>query len=148
MVTAIKFTQEQEVKNNVSSLRNVSNALGVISNMAPLETAAGGEIKVSSNTIICEDSVKANEVLREGGYITTVTDVLATAISDEPGSLAEILEVCEGKDVCINVISKSGTTTEPAIAFRIFRIKRRCIIRRRIFIKSRQHFTFNRSGIC
>ena len=32
-----------------------------------------------------------------------------------------LLAVCEGKDVCINVISKSGTTTEPAIAFRIFR---------------------------
>lgn len=35
--------------------------------------------------------------------------------------LRDVLELCEGKDVCINVISKSGTTTEPAIAFRIFR---------------------------
>ncbi len=35
--------------------------------------------------------------------------------------LSEILEICEGKDISINVISKSGTTTEPAIAFRIFR---------------------------
>ena len=26
-----------------------------------------------------------------------------------------------GKDICVNVISKSGTTTEPAVAFRIFR---------------------------
>ena len=33
----------------------------------------------------------------------------------------ELLSICEGKDVCINVISKSGTTTEPAVAFRIFR---------------------------
>ena len=32
-----------------------------------------------------------------------------------------LLSICQGKDVCINVISKSGTTTEPAIAFRIFR---------------------------
>ncbi|MDD6094452.1 MAG: glucose-6-phosphate isomerase [Clostridia bacterium] len=36
-------------------------------------------------------------------------------------SVAELLEICEGKDVCINVVSKSGTTTEPAVAFRIFR---------------------------
>lgn len=36
-------------------------------------------------------------------------------------ALAELLEICEGKDICVNVISKSGTTTEPAIAFRIFR---------------------------
>ncbi|MBQ8509235.1 MAG: glucose-6-phosphate isomerase [Clostridia bacterium] len=36
-------------------------------------------------------------------------------------ALAELLALCEGKDVCVNVISKSGTTTEPAVAFRIFR---------------------------
>ena len=36
-------------------------------------------------------------------------------------ALAELLELCEGRDVCVNVISKSGTTTEPAVAFRIFR---------------------------
>ena len=36
-------------------------------------------------------------------------------------ALSETLALCEGKDVCVNVISKSGTTTEPAIAFRIFR---------------------------
>ncbi len=36
-------------------------------------------------------------------------------------ALAEVLALCEGKDVCVNVISKSGTTTEPAVAFRIFR---------------------------
>lgn len=31
------------------------------------------------------------------------------------------MDLLEGKDVSINVISKSGTTTEPAIAFRVFR---------------------------
>ncbi len=35
--------------------------------------------------------------------------------------LAELIEACEGKDISVNVISKSGTTTEPAIAFRIFK---------------------------
>ena len=35
--------------------------------------------------------------------------------------LNELLYVCENKNVCINVISKSGTTTEPAVAFRILR---------------------------
>lgn len=38
-----------------------------------------------------------------------------------PNALSELLSICEGRDVCINVISKSGTTTEPAIAFRVFR---------------------------
>ena len=36
-------------------------------------------------------------------------------------SLAELLKICEGKDISINVISKSGTTTEPGVAFRVFR---------------------------
>lgn len=36
-------------------------------------------------------------------------------------NMSELLSICEGRDICINVISKSGTTTEPAIAFRIFR---------------------------
>ena len=35
--------------------------------------------------------------------------------------ISHLLEMLEGKDISINVISKSGTTTEPAIAFRIFR---------------------------
>ncbi|REK57401.1 MAG: glucose-6-phosphate isomerase [Thermobacillus sp.] len=37
--------------------------------------------------------------------------------------VAHLLQLLEGKDWSINVISKSGTTTEPAIAFRIFREK-------------------------
>lgn len=33
----------------------------------------------------------------------------------------ELIDVLEDKDISINIISKSGTTIEPAIAFRIFR---------------------------
>ncbi|MCQ2483247.1 MAG: glucose-6-phosphate isomerase [Clostridia bacterium] len=35
--------------------------------------------------------------------------------------LADLMDVIEGKDISVNIISKSGTTTEPAIAFRIFK---------------------------
>ena len=35
--------------------------------------------------------------------------------------LSDIIKLCEGKRVSVNIISKSGTTTEPAIAFRVFR---------------------------
>ena len=35
--------------------------------------------------------------------------------------MAELLQAIEGKDVSLKIISKSGTTTEPAIAFRILR---------------------------
>ena len=35
--------------------------------------------------------------------------------------VADLLEAIEGKDISVNVISKSGTTTEPAIAFRVLK---------------------------
>ena len=41
--------------------------------------------------------------------------------SISPSYLSEIVSICEGKDFAVNVISKSGTTTEPAVAFRVFR---------------------------
>ena len=36
-------------------------------------------------------------------------------------ALNELISLCDGRDFSINVISKSGTTTEPAIAFRVFK---------------------------
>lgn len=38
-----------------------------------------------------------------------------------PNYLNELIEAIGDKDFSVNVISKSGTTTEPAIAFRVFR---------------------------
>ena len=38
-----------------------------------------------------------------------------------PNYIHDVIELIEDKDFSINVISKSGTTTEPAVAFRIFR---------------------------
>ncbi len=48
-------------------------------------------------------------------------DVYFAGNTIDPDALKDLLELCEGRDVCINVISKSGSTTEPAIAFRVFR---------------------------
>lgn len=50
-----------------------------------------------------------------------VPQVYFTGNSISSNTLSELIEICEGKDVSINMISKSGTTTEPAIAFRVFR---------------------------
>lgn len=38
-----------------------------------------------------------------------------------PNYINDLIDIIGNKDISINVISKSGTTTEPAIAFRIFR---------------------------
>ena len=41
--------------------------------------------------------------------------------SISPAYLQSVIALCEGKDISVNIISKSGTTTEPALAFRVFR---------------------------
>ncbi len=48
-------------------------------------------------------------------------DIYFSGCNISATNMQELLAICEGRDVCINVISKSGTTTEPAVAFRIFR---------------------------
>jgi glucose-6-phosphate isomerase len=48
-------------------------------------------------------------------------DIYFTGNSISSSALSELLEICEGRNVSVNIISKSGTTTEPAIAFRVFR---------------------------
>ena len=48
-------------------------------------------------------------------------DIYFSGCNISATNMQELLQICEGRDVCINVISKSGTTTEPAVAFRIFR---------------------------
>ncbi len=48
-------------------------------------------------------------------------DIYFTGNSISSTALSQLLDICDGKDVSINMISKSGTTTEPAIAFRVLR---------------------------
>ncbi len=48
-------------------------------------------------------------------------DIYYVGNNINPTYLNEVLLICEGKDISVNVISKSGTTTEPALAFRVFR---------------------------
>ena len=64
------------------------------------------------------------EFLKSNVYNDLATDtpkVYFAGNTISAASMQDLLKICEGKDVCINVISKSGTTTEPAVAFRIFR---------------------------
>lgn len=54
--------------------------------------------------------------LRDG-----VPEIYFAGNSISGSNLSDLLKLCEGKRVSVNVISKSGTTTEPAVAFRVFR---------------------------
>lgn len=48
-------------------------------------------------------------------------EILYAGNNMSPNYINEMIEYIGDKDISINVISKSGTTTEPAIAFRMFR---------------------------
>lgn len=48
-------------------------------------------------------------------------DIYFSGNSISSTALNELIEICGDRDFSINVISKSGTTTEPAVAFRVFR---------------------------
>lgn len=50
-----------------------------------------------------------------------VPEIYFAGNSISGSNLADLIEMCEGKRVSVNIISKSGTTTEPAVAFRVFR---------------------------
>ena len=50
-----------------------------------------------------------------------VPEIYFTGNSISGSALADIIKICEGKRVSVNIISKSGTTTEPAVAVRVFR---------------------------
>ena len=56
-----------------------------------------------------------NDTCKEGPKIYFCGNSISSA------ALNDILALCEGKRVSVNVISKSGTTTEPAVAFRVFK---------------------------
>ena len=69
----------------------------------------------------------ANEFLNHSFYNTLPKEVRKAPEIYYAGNsisstyLAELLEILGDRDFSVNVISKSGTTTEPAIAFRVFK---------------------------
>ena len=71
--------------------------------------------------VICDDPEQSAATLREGGYITNVTEVLAVGINDAPGSLATILEIIAQAGVSVEY-TYAFLGTRMAGAFMIFRV--------------------------
>jgi len=100
----------EKIKKSAEKIRNDSEVLLVIG-IGGSYLGARAVIEALSNHF---DSLLPTEK-RKGPHILYVGNNLnATYIQ-------EMIEIVKDKDFSINVISKSGTTTEPAIAFRIFR---------------------------
>lgn len=64
---------------------------------------------------------KAVQDLLQPSFGLNEMDVIYAGQNLSGRYLEELLAYIEGKEVTLNVISKSGTTTEPAIAFRVLR---------------------------
>jgi len=60
------------------------------------ETADYGIIR-----LIVEEADKAMEILKESGFLAMLSDVVAVAVPDKPGGLAEILGIMSGAGINI-----------------------------------------------
>lgn len=87
--------------------------------------AAAKKINADSEVLVCigigGSYLGHRAVIEALGGERGRTKIVYTGNSLSPRMLKRALAEVEGKDFSINVISKSGTTTEPAVAFRIFK---------------------------
>lgn len=133
----IKFTSTQPVAVN---LNNINVALSEIRNDAMsgwlnLPDAydktefeaikkAARQIQDDSRFLVCigiGGSYLGHKAIIEALGKTSRTKVLYAGNSLSPRALKKVLDEIGDTDFSVNVISKSGTTTEPAIAFRFFK---------------------------
>lgn len=100
----------ERIKKAAEKIKNDSDVLVVIG-IGGSYLGARAAIDFLSHTFynsLTKEQRKAPEIYYVGNNISSTY-------------LKHLLDVLEGKDYSINVISKSGTTTEPAIAFRVLK---------------------------
>lgn len=100
----------ERIKKAAEKIKSDSDALIVIG-IGGSYLGARAAIEMLTNTFhnsLDKDKRKSPKIFYVGNNISSTY-------------MADLLEAVEGKDISVNVISKSGTTTEPAIAFRIFK---------------------------
>jgi len=102
----IEYNKEEFslIKNSAKTIRENSNVLLVI--------GIGGSYLGSKSAI---------EMLSKHFKNKEDLEVIFVGHNISSNYISDLEHYLEGKDFSINVISKSGTTTEPAIAFRIFK---------------------------
>ena len=95
------------IKRAAEKIRRQSDVLIVI--------GIGGSYLGARAVIELLQSPMRNSLPHEG------PEIYFAGCSLSPDYMYDIARLCEGKEISVNVISKSGTTTEPAVAFRFFR---------------------------
>ncbi|RED55997.1 glucose-6-phosphate isomerase [Cohnella lupini] len=104
----LQYDQEEfaRIKHAAQRIRSHSDALIVI--------GIGGSYLGARSAIDALSHTFHNQMIGNTQVYFAGQNISSTYIT-------HLLELLEGKDISVNVISKSGTTTEPAIAFRILR---------------------------
>ena len=100
----------EKIKKAADKIKNDSDVLIVIG-IGGSYLGARAAIEMLSNTFyngLSKEQRKTPVIYYAGNNISSTY-------------LSDLLEAVEGKDISVNVISKSGTTTEPALAFRVFK---------------------------
>ena len=103
----VEFTRIQEAAKRIQETSDVLIVIGIGGSYLGARAA----IEMLTNNfynVLSKEDRKAPQIFYVGNNIS------ATYMN-------QLLKAIEGKDISVNVISKSGTTTEPAIAFRIFK---------------------------
>ena len=94
------------IENRVGGLAEVTDALGSANiNIRALSISETSDFGILR--LIVDDVDKAKKVMKEGGFICQVTDVLAVAGEDKPGSIAKI----------VDALAKGNIDMEYAYAF-------------------------------
>ncbi|WP_424767153.1 glucose-6-phosphate isomerase [Paenibacillus sp. sgz302251] len=102
-----EFARIQKAANKIKSDSEVLIVIGIGGSYLGAR-AAIEMLSHSFYNILPKEERKTPQILFAGNNISS-------------NYVTHLLQLIEGRDWSINVISKSGTTTEPAIAFRIFR---------------------------
>jgi glucose-6-phosphate isomerase len=97
-----------EVISKADSIRNICDAFIVV--------GIGGSYLGSRAGISYLSSSFSNQFGKQGG-----PNIYFAGQNISSDYHADLFDLLAGRDICINVISKSGTTTEPAIAFRLLK---------------------------
>ena len=97
-----------EIISTADSIRNICDAFIVV--------GIGGSYLGSRAGISYLSSSFSNQFGREG-----VPEIYFAGQNFSSDYHADLFDLLADRDICLNVISKSGTTTEPAIAFRLLK---------------------------
>lgn len=102
-----EFKRIKEAANKIKNDSDVLLVIGIGGSYLGARAAIEALCHSFHNTL-SKDKRKASEIYFVGNSLSGTY-------------LKHVVDMLEGKDFSINVISKSGTTTEPAVAFRIFK---------------------------